>query len=256
MINNQTKAVRRSGEPTTLDRIENNQKTVEQLRSQDSDDAPALAETINNCRARSRCMNGACQICGAAVQRLFVKSALSLWPRGTKLVHITIIPRLMRRSVGSLGTIDLSEVKGHLSDLLRAAEHSHLRGIAFIDLCHAIDKRSNSEAWYPHYHMAAAADDTSDLTENFRAVLPPTREVRRPILRVQLNDPDRQLHYMSKPRPSRVTRFDRPGASVHPLKQWLKPREHIEAALWLGRSSVLERIIVLPNPRKAQSGAT
>jgi hypothetical protein len=31
--------------------------------------------------------------------------------------------------------------------------------------------------------------------------------------------------------------------SVKPLKHWLKPREHIESLLWLGKYSAVDRIV-------------
>jgi hypothetical protein len=231
-----------------LDRIEQNAKTVDQLRCAGSDEAEALADKLDACRPNARCANAACLVCGAGVQQPFIGGALSIWPAGTPLVHITVMPSVPRRAIGSLNTVDMREVAQHLRDLLSAAGHPSLKGIAFIDLSHSIDRCSNHEAWYPHYHMVAGERDTTDLTDRFRGVLAPTLEVRRPVKRVKLNDPARQLHYISKPRPVRVTRFDKPGATVHPLKQWLKAREHIEATLWLGRYSVMDRFIALPGP--------
>lgn len=239
------------GEPSLLDRIEQNARTVNQLRCLGGGDANVLADIIDNCRVKARCINAACLVCGSFIQQPFIDSTLSLWSAGTPLVHVTIMPSLPRRAIGLLETVKMQEVEQHLRDLLRAAGRPNLKGIAFIDLSHSVDQRANHEAWHPHYHMVASAHDTTDLTARFRSVLAASPEVLRPVVRVKLNDPARQLHYISKPRPTRVTRFDRPGKTVHPLKQWLKPREHIEAALWLGRYSVMDRFIALPGPGRS-----
>lgn len=235
-------------EPTFLDRVEQNSRTVGQLRGLDLDVADALADTIDGCRPLAPCFNAACLVCGSSVQKPFIESAQSLWPAGTPLAHITIMPALPKRAIGSLDTVDMQDVEQHLRYLLKVAGYAILNAIAFIDLCHSVDRRSNQEAWYPHYHMVAGAADTTDLTDRLRNVLAPTPDVRRPVMRVKLNEPARQLHYISKPRPARVTRFDEASKSIHPLKQWLKAREHIEATLWLGRYSVMDRFVALPGP--------
>jgi hypothetical protein len=233
------------GEPTELDRIEQNAKLTSQLRGLGSDEADLLAVELDSCRPRARCLNAACQVCGTAAQRQFMTMAGTTWAADVPLVHITIVPGDLRREIGSLATVDFKEIIEHLRELLSKAGFSRLRALAFIDLNHSVDLRVMREFWQPHFHMVAAAGDTQYLTAKFRTVLPSTPSVPRPVVSVKLNDPSTQLHYISKPRPIRVTRFRETSSPVRPLKQWLKMREHIEAMLWLGQYCAMDRIVVL-----------
>lgn len=235
-------------EPTALERIEQNAKAVSQLRCVGSDEADRLADTLDSCREKTRCLNAACLVCGDSAQQRFIQTALKMWPSDEALVHITIMPSVPQRNLMQLGTLDLNSLGQHLKDLLDKASFANLKVLAFIDLCQLVDLRVMRKFWLPHYHLAATADDTQDLTAKFRPVLPSTPSVVRPVVRVKLNNPALQLHYISKPRPVRVTRLPKISRPTRPLKHWLKPREQLEANLWLGRYSVMDRMVALPGP--------
>jgi hypothetical protein len=228
------------GEPTMADLIEQNLRSASLLRDEESLEAAAIAAMLENCRHGHRCYNAACMLCGVAAQKLFIDTALSMWPFGTSLTHVTIVPTEPQRALGTLRSVDLLWTTNHLKRLLNEAGHEDLRFAAFVDLSHTINLRINHAMMSPHYHMAAATADVLTLTRDFRPVLKPSPHVARPVFCAKLADPHDQLHYMAKPRPTRKTSTVK---SVKPLKHWLKPRQQIEALLWLGKHSAVDRIV-------------
>lgn len=238
------------GEPTALELKEYVLECVDALRASSfgsEEDRELLADLLDNCDPGTRCGSAACLMCGTAAKRFLVKRVESLWPEPTPLRSYAILSPDFQRSLGDLNSISFESIKTRTCNLLESAGFSDLTALGFIDLCHSIDRRTGDEEWTPHIHMLMPVEGSEGLTRALRAALRSRGQVPIPVRGVLVRDRSRQISYVFKPRPIRTVRYATSSGKACPTKHWLKRQQQVEALLWLGRYSALDRSIAI-NP--------
>lgn len=231
-------------EPTWDERIEHNLECARLLRKVGSDEAYALSEILEGCRASAPCGNAACNLCGKVVQRAFFDALKSKWG-SVPLMHFTVIPEQLLRPLGQLAReSDLLLIEAYLSDILSKAGYGHISVLGFEDLCHRVDVRTGVEEWSRHFHLAIPAAEARGLTPKLRDVLPASPTITRRVKGVPITT-DKQKRYIAKPRPSRKVWFATKSKSARPTEHWLKTPQLIESLLWLGKFKATDRVVEL-----------
>jgi hypothetical protein len=237
-----------SGEPSAAENKEHVLECADLLRRStfgSDEDREVLADLIENCDPGHRCGSAACLMCGTAAKQFFVECVDILWPEPTPLNSYTLIAPTFQRPLGNLDSIGFESIRSFTRNWLRSAGFGKLKALGFIDLCHSIDCRTGCEEWTPHLHMLTPVDGSQGLTAALNSALDSKGRVPRPVRREVVRDRNWQVTYVFKPRPQRAVRYATYSANARPTKYWLKRPQQVEALLWLGRASALDRAVLI-----------
>jgi hypothetical protein len=238
----------RPGEPTATELKEHVLECADALRRStfgSEEYRESLADLLENCGPGHRCGSAACLMCGTAAKQFFVECVDILWPKPTPLNSYTLIAPAFQRPLGNLDSIDFESIRSFTRKWLKSAGFGKLKALGFIDLCHSIDCRTGCEEWTPHIHMLTPVDGCEGLTPALNSALDSKGRVPIPVRGEVVRDRNRQVTYVFKPRPQRAIRYATYGANARPTKHWLKRLQQVEALLWLGRNSALDRAVLI-----------
>lgn len=235
-------------EPTMEMRIAHREKQARMLRRSkfgDEQRRRALSERLYECKPGHRCRSAACAECRYAFKRLATSMVNTVWPSPLPLMTYGLMLPSLHRPVGQLSTVPVSEVAETALGLLHKAGCGGVPLIGYVDLCLDVDGDGHSEPqWTPHVHFLTPARFGVDLSSRLVRVLPKEPRTKRPCRGRAVRDRSRQIPYVFKTSFIKDVRFAASSPWARPTTQGLKPRQEVEQLLWLGSSSLFERLVV------------
>jgi hypothetical protein len=216
-----------------------------------NDSALRLADILENCSKKHRCLSAACPVCSRAFQRWFVSAASSIVSRKKQWHVASLVWRAHRFPEGKLDPDTMFEaLRRHLRVSLRRAEIRLAIGGFDISMNEHEDGKFVPH-WRPHAWILVATKNPKRLRKHLKTKFPASKRVRRPLRIVRYDGSPTALAYalktdflrrVSLPRkrksPSNTTRRntrDRP----------LRSTQKIELALALHRIGLPDRVFQL-----------
>ena len=172
------------GEPTAEEAKKHRFKRIEFLRrhGKASPDALQLADRLDNCSRRTRCISGACPECGRLFQRAWVRATQKpisgMKDIDLELVALSLVLPKSGVAKGELHTCDVSNLQRQIKYRLDNAEI----GIAIgaFDFSFNEDKHGKYHSfWCPHAYVITSTDDKRALAKRLMGFRP-TTEIPRP----------------------------------------------------------------------------
>jgi hypothetical protein len=173
-----------ANEPTAEQAKQNRFKRIKLLQKRGKKDRKYLdlAEKLDSCHRRCRCLSGACSECGRLFQRAWVRttrSAISsMGNEGSNLVALSLVLPNSGLGNGDLHDLDIGKIHRQLKTRLTASGvHVALGGIDF-SLNEDRDRKYEG-FWCPHFYVITATNDKTKLAKQLRGFTP-TMEIPRP----------------------------------------------------------------------------
>lgn len=246
-------------EPTEDERTEQRRLHTRMLwRSKFGDKAERrpLADRLYECRPNHRCHSSACIECNVAVKRCMTRLIDFFWPAPGQLTTFGLMIAKFHRPVGELSTVPVGDVVKAATDLFHEAGCADVPLIGCVDLCLAVDGDGRHPPhWVPHVHFITPRKYGIDLCSKLVPNLPKDTRTKRPCRGNSVQDRSIQISYVFKTSFVKDVRFTAETSKAHPTTQGLKPREEVEALLWLGRCRLLDRLVI-KMPRRVSARAT
>ena len=147
--------------------------------------AVAIADRLDHCKPRNRCLSGACPECGHLLQRWFVRSSRRfiadyLEKPGTDLVVVSIIPV---KSTARSGKLERISAPNCLRRLKYALQQGGIRvAIGGMDFSFNEDaKKKYKPFWCQHYYIITYTLDRNKLKKALKKYFLDTEAIPRPI---------------------------------------------------------------------------
>jgi hypothetical protein len=172
---------------------------VKALRRDGSDDALLLAQKLDRCCPRRRCLSGACPECMRAAQRLFVEAAQNaVQQSGEDFSMVTAVCSCAIIPDADLCDADVFGVtRGRLA---QALQESGVCAIGAFDLSFNEDERGDFPPhWSPHACFFVPRADVKRAKKALGGLFPCSREVAKPVLTEAFDGNPRGLAYALKP---------------------------------------------------------
>jgi hypothetical protein len=158
-------------------------------------DAISVANRIDLCRPRDRCMSGACPECARAWQRWFVSAAPPAFPTADKSYIFNLILAAGKASAGTLRIRSANILKRSVIELL--SEAGMRTAILGLDLSFNEGVGHSEPHWLLHYR--GHTPDLSALNK-LRTLLSPDSRIKRPLLVGEWDGKLAGYAYTPKPR--------------------------------------------------------
>ncbi len=175
------------GEPREDKIIEAQQKRIRFLRKHGKTDprAKSLAERLQSCRPRRRCLSGACPECGRLLQRWFVRACKRfisdhLETQNRELIAISIVPSGSTVVPGNLQLFSIANVHRRIKHAL-AKTHVAV-AIGGINFSFNEDRDGKYQpVWMPHLHVITTTNNKEALKRELAKRFPRAVMIPRPI---------------------------------------------------------------------------
>jgi hypothetical protein len=225
-------------------------KLVKVLRrhGKDNDSALRLADTLENCSKKQRCLSGACPECARASQRLFVSAASTVVSQKKRWHVVSLVWREHRFAEGKLDSNTMFErLRRHLQAALKAAEIRQAIGGFDISMNERQDGKFVPH-WRPHAWILVATKNPKRLRTHLKTTFPASKRVRRPLRIVRYDGSPTALAYGLKTDFLRRVSLPRKRKS-HSIKtrrntrnRPLRSTQKVELALALHRAGLADRV--------------
>jgi hypothetical protein len=147
--------------------------------------ALTLADRLESCEPKHRCLSGACPECGRLLQRWFVRRSKKLIAEHIdkqehELVAISIVPYDPIVQPGQLHTIDIVNLQRRLKYALEAVGI----GVALggIDFSFNQDREEKYQPfWSAHFYLITSAENKTTLRKKLLRIYLKSDEVPRPV---------------------------------------------------------------------------
>jgi len=211
-----------------------------------------LADLIESCGPRHRCLSGACIECNRATQRVFVEASEALLRRSSVRVSaISIVLKNARVLVGSLSDpSDLFEpLSRHLQSALRLAGVRQAFG-GFDVSANEHDRSRFSPHYRPHAYVFVPTRQFKRAEQKFRAFFATSDAVRRPVVARDFDGNPKALAYALKRNFQRRVTLPRQRLSNGAIKRRntrdrpLRARQKVELGLALNQLGLGARIFL------------
>ena len=144
-----------------------------------------IADCLDQCEKRNRCLSGACLECGRLFQRFYVRRSKTvirdiIAPEGKELIGICIIPSSPLVRPGQLKRFSIANFQRRIKATLDTAGVKS--GIGGIDFSFNEDRGNK---WQPficsHIYLIASSDDREKLRGTLKGIFRNSIEINRPI---------------------------------------------------------------------------
>jgi hypothetical protein len=163
-----------------------------------NDSALRLADSLESCSKKHRCLSGACPECARAFQRWFVSAAGSVILRKRDWHVVSLVWREHRFAEGKLDPDTMFErLRRHLRIALKAATIDQAAGGFDISM----NEHENGKFvphWRPHAWIFVATTKPQRLAKHLKEIFPPSKRVRRPLRIVRYDGSPTALAYALK----------------------------------------------------------
>jgi hypothetical protein len=227
-------------------------KRVKVLRrhGKGNDSALRLADILENCSKKHRCLSGACPVCSRAFQRLFVSAASSVVLRKKHWHAVSFVWREHRFAEGNLDPNTMFErLRRHIRLTLKAAGIRQAVGGFDISMNEHQDGKFVPH-WRPHAWILISTKDPESLRNHLKIKFPASKRVRRPLRIVRYDGSPTGLAYalkndfsrrVSLPRKKTALMTTRRNTRNRPLRSMQK----VEVALALHQAGLADRVFQL-----------
>jgi hypothetical protein len=216
-------------------------------------EAELLARILRSCKAKRRCMSGACPECIRAFRRWFVSQAQDLvsGAEPNTLHCVSVISGKNRTLADQLTNFSPTNMLRSLTDLARASGNVQW-AIGGVDLSLNDDTAKSLDiGWQPQvYAIAHLAEGKSSL-DILRKSYQADETVRRPIHIKPYDGSIKAISYAYKADFLRRVAYQRevgPPESRrtcwHTRKVSLRPAEHVQAMLWMHKIGLAGRLFL------------
>lgn len=164
------------GEPSKDDVKEDRLKRIKFLRNHRSNvEALRLAEQLEGCCPKHRCLSGACPECGRLLQRAWVRESgpliRSISGYGNELVALSLVLPNSVVAQGSLKSFDVRNMQRQLKSRLDDADINV--AIGAIDFSFNEDEQGKYPGfWCPHAYVIAATENRHRLAARLNGFIP------------------------------------------------------------------------------------
>jgi hypothetical protein len=142
-----------------------------------------LLDKLEACRPSSRCGSLACPRCARAFQKAKISAqeaaitnATKAKP-GTHLVFVTVVPKAMMYSPGTLNQIDIKKANRWLKDTMKPVGKRIMLGSADLGW----ETRRSGKYIQVHWHLAMWTRDPINLQEKLKSIFCKTKKYERPV---------------------------------------------------------------------------
>jgi hypothetical protein len=165
-------------------------------------DALVVAERLESCEPKHRCLSGACPECGRLFQRLFVRSSKKFIARHIALlwswlVGVSIVPYDPIIPPGQLSSLDIVNMQRRLKFALKKTKI----GVALggIDFSFNEDREGKyAPFWSVHFYLIASTEDKKKLSKKLRELFLESDIVPRPVKISRFKNTERRRSYALK----------------------------------------------------------
>jgi hypothetical protein len=165
-------------------------------------DALVVAERLESCEPKHRCLSGACPECGRLFQHWFVRRSRKFITRHIALswnwlVAVTIVPYDPIISPGQLSKLDIVNLQRRLKHALKKTKMSVALG--GIDFSFNADREGKYlPFWSVHFYLITSSENTKKLGKKLRKLLLKSEELPRPVKISRFKNTARRLSYALK----------------------------------------------------------
>jgi hypothetical protein len=225
-------------------------KLVKVLRrhGKDNDSALELADILDNCSKKHRCVSGACPECARAFQRRFVSVASTVVSRKKHWHVVSLVWREHRFAEGKLDSNTMFErLRRHLQAALKAAD---IRlAIGGFDI--SMNEHENGKFvphWRPHAWILVATKNPKSLRTHLKERFPASERVRRPLRIVRYDGSPTALAYglktdfLRRVSLPRKRKSDSITSRRNTRNRPLRATQKVELALALHQAGLADRV--------------
>jgi hypothetical protein len=174
-------------EPSAKTILQKHEKRVRFLRKHGKRDLKArdLADRLESCHPRRRCLSGACAQCAQLLQRWFVRQLKKFIARHIetaegKMIAITIVPIDSTVEPGELRSLSIANFQRRIKHALRKEKIQV--AIGAVDFSFNEDKKGKYEPfWAPHLYVITSATNKKVLKDELAKQFPEDVIIPRPI---------------------------------------------------------------------------
>jgi hypothetical protein len=144
-----------------------------------------LADRLESCEPKQRCLSGARPECGRLFQRWFVRRSRKFVAKHINLpwdhlVAITIVPWTPTVELGQLHTVEIVNLQRRLKDALKKANIDIALGA--IDFSFNEDRTGKYVPfWCPHFYLITSTDNKKTLRKKLRKLFLQSDDIPRPV---------------------------------------------------------------------------
>jgi hypothetical protein len=242
-------------EPSKDDVTEDRLKRIRFLRkhSKNNPEISRLAERLENCYRKHRCLSGACPECGRLMQRAWVRESRklisSLEAEHTELVALSLVLPNSGVAQGALKSFDVKNLQRRLKYRLDRAWVDV--AIGSIDFSFNEDEEGKHQGfWCPHVYLITAADDRRRLRTRLTG-FEGTTEIPRPKKVMPFENTAHRRSYAMKMHFTRRIGYDdqriQDNGKIRYFRNTridrLRAIEHLELVLFLDKIGFADRAI-------------
>ena len=243
------------GEPSMDQAKEERLKRIIFLRrhTEFNAEGPFLADQLQECCRKHRCLSGACPECGRLLQRAWVRECRSLISSlecpGAELVALSLILPNSAVTQGALNSFDLKNMQKRLKFRLGDAEID--AAIGAIDFSFDEDEHGKYPGfWCPHAYVIAATENRHRLAARFNG-FGPSPEIPHPTKVTPFKNTARRRSYAMKMHFARRIGYDDQRVQINGKIRYfrntrldrLRARERLELVLFLDKIGFADRAI-------------
>lgn len=243
------------GEPSVDQAKEERLRRIRFLRKHGkfNGEALRLANQLQECCRKHRCLSGACPECGRLLQRAWVRECglliSSLECPGAELVALSLISPNSTAAQGALNSFDLKNMQRRLKFQLDNAEIDAVIGA--IDFSFNEDEHGKYPGfWCPHPYVIAATEDRHRLAAGLNG-FGPSPEIPHPTKVTPFNNAAHRRSYAMKMHFARRIGYDDQRIQINGKIRYfrntrldrLRAMERLELVLFLDKIGFADRAI-------------
>ena len=225
-------------------------KLVKVLRRHGKGNGSALrlANILESCCKKHRCLSGACPVCSRAFQRWFVNASSSFVSQNKHWYVISLVWREHRFAEENLDPNTMFQrLRSHLRVSMKVAGIRQAIGGFDLSLNEHQDGKFIPH-WRPHAWILISTKDPRRLRNHLKTRFPPSKRVRRPLRIVRYDGSPTALAYALKGDFSRRVSLPRKRKSDatttrrNTRNRPLRSTQKLELALALHRAGLADRV--------------